>query len=263
LWNEVKGFSALRLKNPPNQFTMWGLGTAHVQTFFTVPMPNATNAAKELALRLPEFVKTFFPDPPGAFIWISNRAEWVWSGLLMVSPHVHPEHTPTGEFLYAGLFPARPHTNPPPAELFAQVTGRNNLVYYDWELSQERLPHARYTLQLLDIINGRQISPHASASQQWLTNLPPCLGNTITEVTLSSPNELSFARKSDLGFTGFELAWLARWFDSPGFPMRYEPPPPRTVSTNRSAASVTNRVLSPATNRPPAGSTNSGSPPKQ
>jgi hypothetical protein len=263
LWNQFRGFSALRLKNPPNQFTMWGLGTVHVQTFFTVPMPNATNVAKDLAPRLPELVKAYFPDTPGNFLWISNRAEWIWGRLPMIAPHVRPERTPAGEFLFAGLFPMAPRTNSAPAELFSQVASRTNLVYYDWELSQERLPHARHTFQLLDIISGRQLSPAGSASQQWLTNLPPYLGNTITEVILTSPKELSLVRKSDLGLTGFELALLARWFDSPGFPMRYQAPPARTVSTNHSAASVTNRVISPATNRPPAARTNSGSPPKQ
>jgi hypothetical protein len=263
LWNQTKGFSALQLKNPPNQFTMWGLGTVHVQTFFTVPMPNATNVARELALRLPDMAKAYFPEAPANFVWISNRAEWIWGGLPMIAPHVHPVRIPAGEFLFAGLFPMGPRTNPAPAELFAEVTGRTNLVYYDWELSQERLHHAKHTFQLLDIISGRQLSPGGSVSQQWLTNLPPYLGNTITEVTLTSPKELSLVRKSDLGFTGFELALLARWLDSPRFPMRYEPPPVRTASTNRPTSSVTNRVLSPATNRPPPVRTNSGTPPRQ
>jgi hypothetical protein len=257
LWNEVKGFSALRLKNPPNQFAMWGLGTVHVQTFFTVPMPNATNVAKEIAPRLPELAKTYFPQGPANFVWISNRAEWIWGGLPMIAPHVHPERGPTAEFLFAGLFPMGPRTNPAPAELFAQVTGRTNLVYYDWELSKERAYHAKHSFQLLDIVSGRQLSPSTSASQIWLTNLPPYLDNTITEVTLTSPKELSMVRKSDLGFTGFELAWLARWFDSPNFPMRYEPPPPRSLL-------LSNRPPSSVTNRPPAAGTSSPpSPPKQ
>jgi hypothetical protein len=254
LWSQLKGFSNLRLKNPPNQFTMWGLGTVHVQTFFAVPMPNATNVVKELAPRLPELVYTYFSNAPANFVWISNRAEWIWGGLPIIAPHIHPEKTADGEFLFAGLFPMGPRTNPAPPELFAQVTARTNLVYYDWELSQERLPHARHTFQLLDIINGRQLSPFSSASQRWMTNLPPCLGNTITEVTLTSPKELAFVRKSDLGFTGFELAWLARWFESPDFPIRYQPPPPRGLPlTNRPPASVTNLQHAPATNRPTSG----------
>jgi hypothetical protein len=258
LWNQSKGFSKLRLQDPPNQFTMWGLGTVHVQTFFTVPMPNATNAVKELAPRLPELVYAYFStNAPANFIWISNRAEWIWGGLPMIVPHLHPEKTPDGEVLFGGLFPMGPRTNPAPAELFAQIRSRTNLVYYDWELSQERLFHARHAFQLLDIISGRQLSVFSSPSQRWLTNLPPCLGNTITEVTLTSPKELSFVRKSDLGFTGFELAWLARWFDSPDFPIQYQPPPAhRLLLTNRPSVSATNRPAAPRTNSPPGPATN-------
>ena len=38
--------------------------------------------------------------------------------------------------------------------------------------------------------------------------------NTVTEVTVASPQELSLKRKGPIGLTGFELVTLTRWFDS-------------------------------------------------
>ena len=148
-------------------------------------------------------------------------------------------------------------SNTAPAELFEQVLNRTNLLYYDWELTQERLAHGRQLFQLLDIIHYRRIQSTNVLSQRWLLDLRPLMGNTITEVTLTSPKELSFVRKSNFGFTGFELALLARWLSSPGFPLTYEPPPRLDLSlTNRPAAPSTNRVLGAITNSASSGSTN-------
>jgi hypothetical protein len=70
-------------------------------------------------------------------------------------------------------------------------------------------------------------------------------------------------RKSDLGLTGYEIALLGRWIDSPRFPFQYEPPPMLKRGTNRppqstyQPARTTNRppqITNPpaqATNRPP------------
>ncbi len=245
---QIKGYEQLGIKEKPNQFSLWGMATVHAQTFLTVPMSDPTNVMKQIAPRLPGFVSANITNLLGNFLWVSNRAEWIWHGLPMVLPHVHPEKLPAGEFLYAGLFPMGPRTNTAPGELFAQVIGRTNLVYYDWELTQERLPHARHTFQLLDIIQQRRLPSAKIASQRWLTNIVAHLGNSITEVTQTSPKELSLVRKSHVGLTGFELVLLTRWLDSPGFPMTYDPPPFLSVRTNRPPALATNQLPRVSTN---------------
>ena len=252
LLDQIKGFSKLRLKDQPNQFCSWGLETVHAQTFVAVPMPNATNVVRGLAGHLPEFVGTLFQNAPGTFLWISNRAEWIWSGLPMVIPHVRPQRSGNREYVVAGLFPSPPIvSNTAPAELFAQVLGRTNLVYYDWELTGQRVLHSRHTFQLLDIINGRRIQSTNFATQQWIVELAPLLGNSVTEATLSGPKELSVVRKSDVGFTGYEIALLGRWIDSPRFPFQYEPPP---MSKRDTPSRTTNRP--PQLTNPPAQATN-------
>ena len=125
--------------------------------------------------------------------------------------------------------------------------GRTNLVYYDWEITGERLRHAIQLHQFYDIVNGRPFPGTNVPTQKWLHAIQPHLGNTATEVMVVSPRELLLARKSHLGFTGFELASLARWVESAGFPLRYEPPSrskrgtassSRTNSTFRSNSAV-------------------------
>jgi hypothetical protein len=232
LLKQVKGFSSLQLKATPNQMCMWAVAPVPVQTFLTVPMPDPTNVVTEIAPRLPQLVKTHFTNPPGQFLWISNRAEWIWSGLPMLIPRLRPEKAPNGDFLFVGLFPVM-RSNTAPAELFAQVTSRTNLVYYDWELTHERLGRMRHLIQLTDMVKNRRQTSASAITHRWTKEVEQLLGNSITEVTLSSPKELSLVRKSDLGFTGFELLMLMRWIDSPGFPFRYEPPPFLTLRTNR------------------------------
>ncbi len=76
----------------------------------------------------------------------------------------------------------------------------------------------------------------------------------FTEVTISGPGELSLVRRSHIGFTGGELVMLCRWIENPGFPLRWEKPPPwqRVRGTNAPSA---------GTNRP-ASSTGAKSAPK-
>jgi hypothetical protein len=118
---------------------------------------------------------------------------------------------------------------------------RPDLVYYDWEITQDRLHQMRTLGTHLSMAKHWPEPSLASPTRAWLTKLEPLLGNSITEVTLRAPNELKLLRKSHLGLTGFELVCLTRWLESPGFPLRDEPPP------------QIRPVIAPgtATNRPP------------
>jgi len=132
-----------------------------------------------------------------------------------------------------------------PPDLFAQLTGRKNLLYYDWEITQERLVHARPLYQLLDILHRRQFTPTNTPSHKWLREVGPLLGNTVTEVTLDAPKQLTLVRKSHLGLTGFELYTLARWIESRGFPLKFEPPPPIESPRTNAAGRNTNAAPRP------------------
>src|SRR6185503_20327158 len=140
--------------------------------------------------------------------------------------YVKPLRDSGNDYLFFGLFPKEPLVNTPPPELFEQLKGRSNLAYYDWEITEHRLIHAKQLYQLLNILNHRAGAMTNWPTQKWLTEVGPHLGNTITKATVSS-KDVSVVRKSHLGLTGFELVTLARWMESPGFPFSAEPPPQR------------------------------------
>ena len=239
---QIPDLSTLGLQQLPNQFCSWGPATVHADTFCSIPMTNPSNVLYQVGPKLPDYTSNLLSQSIGGFALISNRNELVWQGWPVIVPYVRAVRDHGTDYLLGGLFPLRSSTNRPPPELFGQLKDRPNLVYYDWEITQERLVHAKQLQQLWDITNHRRLAPTNAPEQKWLAAIGPKLGNTITEVTLASPTELDLVRRSDFGFTGFELATLARWIASPGFPWTFDAPPSLTSRKNSAK---------PSSNAPP------------
>ena len=56
--------------------------------------------------------------------------------------------------------------------------------------------------------------------ENWLAGLEYALGNTVTEVTRTAPDELTVVRSAPFVFTGLELVWLSHWLaDVPAGPV--------------------------------------------
>ena len=144
-------------------------------------------------------------------------------------------------------FPPFPRTNPPPVELLSQFAGRTNLVYYDWEITQSRLDQLRVLASMTETILHPQpvtnpaelsrFSPRRTA-QKFLAAIVPHLsrktehgleGESITEVSLANPRELTLVRRSPAGPTALEWIALSWWLESPDFP-RFGPPAPNPAS---------------------------------
>lgn len=223
----------------PDQLFVWAQHSQiPVQTSAAMPHKDASNLLEQLATRLPALVATNLQEHHlGQIRWITNRSELVWLGLPFLFPSLRSTNEPGGQFLLARLFPPLPGTNPPPPALIGQVAGRTNLLYYDWEITEERLGQWRAMSQLYSIISTAWHRAPANASkaqsnvpapkplfdtnaptQQWLTAVAPFLGNAVTEVAVASPRELTLVRKAPLSLTGFELVLLTRWLDDPDFP---------------------------------------------
>jgi hypothetical protein len=226
----VKGFSTLGLKPMPNQVCAWAISNSYCRAYFAVPVASGSNAIRQLAPTAPEFMLKRFPSALGEMLLVSNRNELLWSGLPWILPNLRAYGNGDGEWVVGSVFPLSGQTIPPPDELYAQVRGRTNLVYYDWEETPQRLDHSRQLYQLACIVDRRPILSTNSLSERWLLAIRPKLGNAATEITQTGPQELTLLRKSQLGFTGFELATFGMWLESPGFPFRFELPPgkPRT-----------------------------------
>jgi hypothetical protein len=252
LLSQVKGFADLGLKPLPNQFCVWAYSGVLGQSYLTTPVPDATNAMRRLAATLPKWTLSHFEQSLGQIGYATNRAHLFWSGLPpIVLPALHPLREDGTDYLLCALSPMRRLTNPAPPGLFAQIQGRKNLAYYDWEITQERLVHARQLFQIQDMLDGRILASTNWPGHKWLLQIAPLLGNTVTEITVHSPTELSLVRRSPIGLTGFELVLLTRWLDSPGFPLKFEKPPrrpdPREVLQARTNATkrATNTLQRP------------------
>jgi hypothetical protein len=216
-----------------------------------------------MALKLPKLLIASIPNVRGDFFYVSNRAEIVWSDMLFVQPFLRATEHDGQQFLYGGNFPAPSKHVPVPDELFNQFRGRTNLVYYDWEITRERLIHAKQFYQLACLVTGRSLPATTTASKRWLEAVIPKLSNTVTEVTRVGSQELSLVRRSHLGLTGFEIASLSTWIDSPGFPANFQLPPiiPWTA-TNSAAQKLARSAGSVGTNRVPVAPRKTNAPPQ-
>jgi len=245
------------LKSLPNQFCAWGINHEHCRMFFTVPVADATNAMNKLSTAVPKFLYSVFATPLGNFLYSTNQEELIWGGVPWVSPRLHPHRNGREEYLFGGIVPLGLKHTPVPDELFAQVRGRANLIYYDWEITEHRLTHGKMFFQLASILDGRPPLSTNRVSQRWLSAIGPKLGNTATEITQTGPQELVLVRRSPIGFTGIELAAFSVWMESPGFPFDFELPvnkvPLRAnVGPARAAAPAVKPIPTPPKSAPAA-----------
>jgi hypothetical protein len=241
-WKQIKAAPEPGLEPLPSQFCLWDRSGGFVRSILTVPMDDPTNRMIRLASTLPKFLQSNLGSN-ARLNYVTNRSLLVLDGLPVMSPSVAPLRQNGVNYLLATLLPSSTSTNMAPAELFSQL-GRGDLAYYDWEITQEKLAHARQLFQVVDMGHHRKLPQRDEPSQEWLVAVAPHLGNTATEITVSGPKELTLSRKSHIGLTGFELVALTRWLDSPGFPLQYQPPPP--LLTPQSVSNSVRRAGSPA-----------------
>jgi hypothetical protein len=226
----------LKLDPVPNQLCTWALAEIPFQTFLAMPHADATNAMAGLCEQLPPLFHTNTQGLAlGSWRAATNGQALVWEGMPFFGGFMRPAHEETESgFLLAGLFPNTPRKVPPPPELFAQVAGRTNLVYYDWEIGAERLPAWRNMAQLaLLLADKAQLGPE-SATAKWMEAVAPKIGNIGTTITVSGPDRMTLVRQSPYGFTSIETVLLANWLESVTFPWGYELPP--TPKRKRAAA---------------------------
>jgi hypothetical protein len=224
IFRSLPGFDQLGFKSAPSQFCAWGQRQMF-NTYWSFPVTEASNLLVRIAPNGPRFIKQYIEEPPGRLIYVTNRGELVWSGLPFAIPILRAVKDGGSDYLLLGLLPPSRRTLAPPQEVFAQLSGRTNLLYYDWEITQGRLDQARHFYQMVDIAHLRTLTSTNQPTSKWAEQAAPHLGNTITEVVAFSANDVKLTRRSHVGFTGFELATLLRWLDSPSFPLDYDPPP--------------------------------------
>jgi hypothetical protein len=215
-----KFWSDLQIGTPPNEIYCWSLQGNPLQTYFAAPLPNASRRVHELAGDLMKRYNSrlsakgwgIIEEEPGF-----NGARW--KGIPFMAAYLQAARLPEGDFVNCGLLPILQTNRPPPAELLQQVSRSPDLVGYDWEITGPRVEAWVYVGQLFRVISHKAQLPPESLGMAWLKAMMPKLGNCATEVTRTGPDQLSFARKSTLGFSALELHLFADWLESPRFPV--------------------------------------------
>jgi hypothetical protein len=187
-----------------------------LQTFAAVPVPDARKVLTQFEQKLSAHTNwQSHLMMPLTMEVTNNRISWL--GLPFIVPSLEALHEPFGDFLIAGVFPNGPKTRPLPPELFVRLA-QSNQVYYHWEITADRLKQLPNLTQLaLMVTRHRQLNAQ-SAAAKWLDRVGPTLSNTVTEVTQTAPNELTFMRQAPGGFTAVELVALASWLEATNFP---------------------------------------------
>jgi hypothetical protein len=212
----------------PNQIFVWAMGQMPLQTYAAVPVPDGKKALQEIGQKLSANAGwQNYLMKPVTMVMTNNQISW--RGMPFIAPNLRVLHEPAGDFLFAEVFPNSPKSNPLPLEVLAHLN-RTNLVYYDLEMTGARLELLPQLTQLaLMFTQHKQLSAQSTAAK-WLNRIGPALGNTVTEVTQTAPNELMFTRMAPGGLTAIELTVLANWLEATNFPgcdLRLPPPKPR------------------------------------
>ena len=216
---------------PPDQFFIWAMAQIPYQTFAAAPVPDAPAALAQLGPKISAALAAQAATPalfkPAAQMTNNYIG---FTGVPFVSPFVLAMRDPAGEYLFGGFFPNTPRPKTAQPESFPQLA-RPGLVYYDWEITSNRLALLPQLSQLMLMVSGRRQLGDQSAAYKWLERLGPTLGESVTEVTQTAPGELTFTRRAAAGLTALELTALANWLEASNFPgcdLRLPPMPLRS-----------------------------------
>jgi len=237
-------FSRLSGNPLTNQLFSWALREMALQSYAAWPVTDATNSLRKLGSEAPPIFNSFLQARDRTELnWNAPHDQLAWAHLPLTGPSLKPAHDKSGDFILAELFPMEPKHVPAPDQLLSQIEHRDDLVYYDWELTGMRVMQWRLLTELLPVFPPptaaditrwqkavQNLKPPVMAEQprtplgiteMWLAELSsPALNNTVTEVTRISPTELKIMRNSQLLFTGFELVVLSHWLaDAPVGPI--------------------------------------------
>lgn len=225
-------FPQLNVSTMSEEYFVWTMQGVPMQTFLAAPVENASNAMVQLSSQL----LGMNTNPPGHMMgqmeFQPNSSKVTWTGLPFIVPFIEGIHGSNGDFLFSGAFPNSARGNSLPGVMLDEFAGHTNLVYYGWEITAERLNSWRNLSQMYFLLANLRQLDGTSASGRWLDAVSGRLGNSVTEMFLTQPDQLTLDRKSPIGLTSFELMVLANWLETPDFPFDKPIMPARATKRN-------------------------------
>ena len=257
----------------PRQLFLWSVAGDPWNQYLAGPMASPTNLMAKVSLPLPMRMVTNMSWRGQVFgLRVTNQAMRVeFRGLPYLLPFLESIQDSGATMLYGGLFPQPSKGEPAPAGLLQQVSGRTNLVLYDWETTGRSVlwtnppgtAGPRVTTNSIGrLAQFKQLSQYWRLMMNtntmripltpggeiwvpgwdWINAAQGRLGDSITEVTRTGDSQLSAVRNSQLGFNALEVMYLLRWIENPAFPGwsgdAYVPPGAKTVPVPQSPGGV-------------------------
>ena len=210
-----KVWQDLQIGAAPNQFFVWAGWGVPMQTLFATPSGDASNRMSQISDSFMAKIDPWLNTNLSGHLEPATEFQGInWIGMPFLGPYLRSQ----GDFLFGGFFPPGGGKAGLPAEMMFALN-RTNTVYYDWEITSPRIEAWFYMGQTLRIILHKSQLPD-SAAMSWLKANTNSIGNCLTTVTLSRPEQLTFYRRSSgIGLTAFEMHLLADWLESPQFPL--------------------------------------------
>ena len=235
-WLATQLWAAPYMLNPvPNQIYFWALLKQPFQSFAAVPCRDSWNALQQMKGRLESLNAEAIARNDMQFSLMLKQTDrmLVVLGLPFIVPYFEAVSSLAGQFLLAAGFPNTPKSlQPLPPELFTRLA-QKNILFYHWEITAERMsPLLQVTQFALMATWHKQLDGHSNAFK-WIQLTGPKLGNTVTEVFQTAPDQMTFTRKAPGAFTAMEFFALANWLEADDFPGCNLKMPPRNPKFKR------------------------------
>ncbi|MGD0812197.1 MAG: hypothetical protein ABSA83_01215 [Verrucomicrobiota bacterium] len=245
-----------------DQFYFWSMSEVAFQSYAAWPVNDSRKTMLTLSTQAIDTLNPKLHQFDGTKLdWLPKRHQLLWARHEFIDPVLNAAPTNDGQFLVAHVFPLSKGKGPAPKALWEQIQDRTNLVYYDWELTGPRAQHLLTMTEEVPILRMLDIGPREPAvagtnaakpgsdtslapdvasrlntQKQWLLGLAPFLANTVTEVTRTSPKELTVVRNSSFVFSSLELVLLSHWLaDTPAGPLDWSLLPQAKMSSGMPA----------------------------
>ena len=211
----------------PDQFFSWARPAIVSENaiplfplYLSWPIPKEEISIAQLTKRLPLLVGPGIMESGSARLISSPaRNESIIQVMpSFIQPFVKGVTNATHGARIAGLFPHSTLKKTAPTALFDQLNSKEGIVYYQWEITQQRIETYKNLFRFMSFLFQKSQSKPNGPSVRWLSAIESKMGNAVTIVTANEPKQLKLIRKSHFGLTALELALLAEWTASESFP---------------------------------------------
>lgn len=248
-------FQALEAGAAPNQIFGWAQSQVSLQVYLSWACANPVDLLRRVlahggSVAVKEMPQLNLAGLVSRIAYQTNYNRVAWEGLPLLVPYVAVATNDPG-FVVVGIFPTENTRPPAPPQLYSQIMGRTNLVFYDWEITANRAQSWQQLRVFHNMIANYPPAPTNNPAVLWLQdpNVERYLGNAVTEIIAQTPRELVLTRTSATGFTGYELNQLVSWLDDPAFPYRTIP---KSVLQERREKALHLKSAGPAGTNTPA-----------